>query len=164
VHAGYELSRSGDGRGDGVFATRSFCAGDIVVVAEIARPVRRNHSHATQVGLTDYVELAGLASKVNHSCDPNCGVRVNESGAPDLVARRDIAAGGEITFDYAMRNYRVEHFPDRCECRATVCRGTITGWKDLPEERRAAYRGLVAPYLLELDGTRGPSFTGEATT
>jgi hypothetical protein len=29
--------------------------------------------------------------------------------------------------------------------------GSITGWKDLSDERKAAYRGLVAPYLLEID-------------
>src|SRR5215213_7375914 len=151
MHPGYALSASGDGKGDGVFATCSFCAGDTVMVGEIRRPLPGNHSHATQVGLTEYVELAGLGSKVNHSCDPNCGIRINDAGAPDLVARRNIAAGEEITFDYAMRNYSVDHFPNRCLCGSARCRGTVTGWRDLSEDRRAAYRGFVAPYLLELD-------------
>lgn len=43
---------------------------------------------------------------VNHSCSPNCGVRLNDAGAYDFVAREPIAAGEEITFDYAMRNTR----------------------------------------------------------
>jgi len=151
MHAGCELSLTGDGRGHGVFAIRSFHAGDTVMAGEIERRLRENHSHATQVGLTEYVELAGLAPKVNHSCNPNCGVRINGAGAPDLVARWNIAAGEEITFDYAMRNYSVDHFPNRCLCGSARCRGTVTGWRDLSEERRAAYRGIVAPYLLELD-------------
>jgi len=149
--AGYEVAVSGDGRGAGVFATRRFKVGETVVVGEIERKLPGNHSHATQVGSTEYVQLGGLGPKVNHSCDPNCGVRVNDSGAPDLVARRDIEGGEEITFDYAMRNYSIEHFPSRCLCVAAACRGTVTGWKDLPHDRKAAYRGLVAPYLLDLE-------------
>ena len=80
-------------------------------------------------------------------------VSVNDAGAFDLVARMPIAAGEEITFDYAMRNYTIEHFPAVCRCGASLCRRSVTGWKDLPEERKAAYRGFVAPYLLEIDGS-----------
>ncbi|HEX2054535.1 MAG TPA: SET domain-containing protein-lysine N-methyltransferase, partial [Actinomycetota bacterium] len=150
-HAGYELSVTGDGRGEGLFATRRFKPGEVVVVGAIERRLPENHSHATQVGIGQYVLLGGFGSKVNHSCDPNCGVRVNASGAPDLVARRNIEPGEEITFDYAMRNYSIEHFPSSCLCGAAGCRRTITGWKDLPPDRKAAYQGLVAPYLLNLE-------------
>ncbi len=150
-HAGYELSVSGDGRGEGVFATHRFRVGETVLVGEIERRLPGNHSHATQLGLCEYVQVRGLGSKVNHSCDPNCGVRINDFGAPDLVARRDIEPGEEITFDYAMRNYSIEHFPSRCRCGMATCRETVTGWKDLSPERKAAYRGLMAPYLLDLD-------------
>jgi hypothetical protein len=110
----------------------------------------KNHSHATQVGLWEHVQLGGLCSKVNHSCRPNCGVRLNDLGAPDLIALEPIVAEDEITFDYAMRNYSIEHLP-RCCCGASICRGSITGWKDLSTEQKEAYRGCVAPYLLELD-------------
>lgn len=136
-------------KGDGVFATQRFAVGDIVMVGVIERRISRNHPHATQVGPGEFVDLGGLNSKVNHSCSPNCGVRVNESGAPDLVAREPIAPGQEISFDYAMRNYSVEHFPSRCRCGSASCRGTVTGWQDLPPETKAAYSGLVSPYLLE---------------
>ncbi len=148
---GCRLLSTADGRGQGVFASRTFHAGETVIVGIIERRTDSNHSHATQVGPSEYVELSGLAPKVNHSCDPNCGVRINDGGAPDLVARRLIAAGAEITFDYAMRNYSIEHFPDRCGCGSPLCRTSVTGWKDLPEERKSAYRPLVAPYLLEMD-------------
>ena len=56
-----------------------------------------------KIGLNTYVFHAGYISKVNHSCDPNCGIKVNETGAHDFVARKDIEVGEEITFDYAMR-------------------------------------------------------------
>lgn len=147
---GCELRRT-EAKGDGVFATRPFRRGETVVIGEIACRVDLNDAHASQVGASEYVLLAGLGPKVNHSCDPNCGVRVNVSGAYDLVARRDFAAGEEITFDYAMRNYSIDHFPARCRCGATHCRGSVTGWKDLSDDVKAAYAGLVAPYLLEMD-------------
>jgi uncharacterized protein len=154
-HAGYELSGTGDGRGEGLFAARRFKPGATVIIGEIERRLPGNHSHATQVDLGQYVLLGGFGSKVNHSCDPNCGVRVNASGAPDLVARRNIEPGEEITFDYAMRNFSIEHFPSPCLCGAAACRETITGWKDLSPERKAAYQGLIAPYLLDLQQETG---------
>ena len=39
----------------------------------------------------------------------------------DFVARRPITAGEEITFDYAMRNYVIEHFPPACLCGTELC-------------------------------------------
>jgi hypothetical protein len=53
-----------------------------------------------------------------------------------------------------MRNYSIDHFPKNCMCGAHNCRGKITGWKDLPDEKKKAYKGFVAPYLLALDAKR----------
>ncbi len=147
---GFEL-RVSDRKGEGIFATRSFKAGKIVMVGIIEKRLKENHSHASQTGEKEYVFHAGLISKVNHSCDPNCGIRINETGAHDFAAIREIIVNEEITFDYAMRNYGVDYFPKQCMCGSEICRGRITGWKDLPDERKKIYEGFVAPYLLELD-------------
>lgn len=149
---GCELRTGVDDRSDGVFATRDFATGDTVMLGVPGRPAPANHSHANQISLTEWVFEEGLGPKVNHSCDPNCGVRVNEEvDGFDFVALEPIAAGDEITFDYAMRNYVIEHFPAVCLCGTDACRGEVTGWKDLPAERKAAYGDLVAPYLREHD-------------
>lgn len=149
---GFQLRTGVDDRNDGVFATRGFAVGDAVMLGVAGRPAPANHSHANQVSLTEWVFEEGLGPKVNHSCDPNCGVRVNdEVDGFDFVALAPIAAGEEITFDYAMRNYVIEHFPATCLCGADACRGAVTGWKDLPAERKAAFGDLVAPYLIEQD-------------
>jgi len=150
---GVELRRTAD-KGHGVFATQSFEAGDVVMRGRILGVLERNDAHATQSGPGTYVRYDGLFPSVNHSCQPNCGVCPNETGAEDLVARTRIGAGQEITFDYAMRNYSVEHFRGRCVCGEARCRGLVTGWKDLPAERKAAYRGYVSSYLLEMDRRR----------
>tara|TARA_R110000787_G_scaffold187146_7_gene299071 strand:+ start:12413 stop:12709 length:297 start_codon:yes stop_codon:yes gene_type:complete len=59
------------------------------------------------------------------------------SGAPP--------SGDEVSFDYAMRNYSIGYIPDQCRCGAGNCRGSITGWKKLPDSFKARYRGFVAP-------------------
>lgn len=148
---GYELCTPEGGKGGGVRATRRFQVGETVMIGELEGEVERNDSHATQISRTKWARHRGLGPIVNHSCDPNCGVEVNETGACDFVARVSISAGEEITFDYAMRNYSVEYFPNGCLCGASNCRGAVTGWKDLSEERKADYEGSVAPYLLEID-------------
>lgn len=124
---------------------------ETVMIGVIKGIVDENDSHATQVSRTKWVRHADLGPKVNHSCNPNCGVRLNDSGACDFVARAEIEKGDEITFDYAMRNYTIEYFPDHCLCGGIDCRGTITGWKDLSEEQKARYKGFIVPYLIELD-------------
>ena len=150
IEDGCELRISSE-KGDGVFATKSFERGETVVIGVIKEALNENHSHASQIGENEYVLHAGLTIKVNHSCDPNCGIKVNETGAHDFVAIKQITLNEEITFDYAMRNYGVDYFPKKCRCDAEECRHTITGWKDLPSKRKKEYEGFVAPYLLEVD-------------
>lgn len=147
---GLEVRATG-ARGDGVFTTRAFAAGETVMVGVIKEVLERGSSHSSQIGEDTHVLHDGIVPMVNHSCDPNCGIHVNATGAHDFVAMRDIAINEEPTFDYAMRNYSVDHFPRACQCGAAKCRGSVTGWKSLNPERKAEYDGFVAPYLLALD-------------
>jgi SET domain-containing protein len=69
---------------------------------------------------------------LNHSCEPNVGF----AGNIVLVAMRDIAAGEELTTDYAL-------FDDydgamECGCGTDACRGTIDGrdWQRPELQRR----------------------------
>lgn len=147
---GCELKKIGD-KGEGVFATRSFKPDEIVMIGRIEKILNNNDSHASQIGKNKYARHAGLISKVNHSCAPNCGIRVNELGGHNFVAMRNISINEEITFDYAMRNYSVDYFPPKCVCGSEFCRERVTGWKDLPETNKEEYKGFVAPYLYDLD-------------
>ena len=147
---GFEL-RETAGKGEGIFATRSFQSGEIVMRGIIEKVLDKNDSHASQIGKNKYVRHAGLISKVNHSCNPNCGIQINQGGGHDFIAMRKINVDEEITFDYAMRNYSIDYFSMSCMCGSGNCRRKITGWKDLPEDRKKAYANFIAPYLLELD-------------
>jgi SET domain-containing protein len=78
---------------------------------------------------------------LNHSCDPNLGVR----GEITFVAMRDIRAGEELTHDWAMTDdddYSIE-----CNCGAAHCRKTLTGkdWQRPDLQKR--YAGYFSAYL-----------------
>lgn len=150
MKSGLEL-RDSSAKGEGVFTTKSFKTGDVVIVGIIDARLKENHSHASQIGEFDFVFHAGLTSKVNHSCSPNCGIAVNKSGGHDFVAIKDFSEDVEITFDYAMRNYTVDYFLSKCKCGSKKCRGSITGWKDLTSKKKEEYGQFAAPYLLEMD-------------
>jgi hypothetical protein len=150
-HEGVELRHADDAQGEGVLATRPFATGETVMVGFLVGALTGNDSHATQVAPDRWARHGGLGPMVNHSCDPNCGVRLNAAQAFDFVARRPIGTGQTLTFDYAMRNFTIDHFPDVCLCGATNCRVSVTGWKDLPVARKADYGELVAPYLRAMD-------------
>lgn len=59
---------------------------------------------------------------LNHSCHPNCDAE-RVDGRIWIIARRDITAGEEITFNYGhdLENYR-EHL---CHCGAANCVGFV---------------------------------------
>ncbi|MDR1817074.1 MAG: SET domain-containing protein-lysine N-methyltransferase [Puniceicoccales bacterium] len=80
----------------------------------------------------------------NHSCDENCEV-VLRRGHLWLVARRDIAAGEELTFDYGFSP--AGFFEHPCRCGAAGCTGYIVA---KPERTRlrillARRRNVRAP-------------------
>jgi hypothetical protein len=82
------------------------------------------------------------ADYFNHSCDPNAGM----SGQIVLVAMRDIDAGQEVCFDYAMTDGSpYDEF--ECVCGSPNCRGRVTGddWRDPALWER--YEGYFAPYI-----------------
>lgn len=148
---GYELLET-PGKGDGIFATEPFYQSDIVMLGAIEDDnLDSNLPHASQMAEFRYALHSGMITKVNHSCSPNCGIKLNAAGAHNFVAIQSIAVGDEVTFDYAMRNYSIDYFPDQCRCGASNCRGSITGWKNLPDSFKARYQGFVAPYLVDID-------------
>jgi hypothetical protein len=78
----------------------------------------------------------------NHACDANLWM----SDATTLTARRDIAAGEEITVDYAvLTDDPVWKMP--CACGSPLCRLVVRGddWKR--PDLQARYQGHFTPYL-----------------
>jgi SET domain-containing protein len=92
-----------------------------------------------------------LARRINHSCAPNCRAE-NIRGKIWLVARRDIQAGEELSFDYG---FSFTEWPQhRCHCGATRCPGFIVAsgqrWRlrriHRAERQRIAAAHSAAPH------------------
>jgi hypothetical protein len=81
---------------------------------------------------------------VNHSCDPNLGWSTD-----GLVAMHDVAAGTELTTDYAL-SISDPGYLLRCHCQTYRCRQLVTGddWR-IPELQRR-YVGHWAPAVQRL--------------
>ncbi|MEO8191111.1 MAG: SET domain-containing protein-lysine N-methyltransferase [Acidobacteriota bacterium] len=144
-----------DGRfGRHVHATRAIEPGTLIIEGWGPRlPSRTRHSF--QVDVDTHVLVPGPIELINHSCDPNCGVLLPR-GAQSLqiYARRLIAAGEELRTDYASFEWEIEFMPSPCLCETALCRGSVTGYKDLPEARRREYEPYVAEYLHMLETLR----------
>lgn len=141
--------------GLGVFATRSFHAGERIRRVNIVREVTPDSPIQEELGeRTDYcsypdgrVVLWGFPDRhVNHSCDPNAYERY-EGDSSCLVARREIAAGEEITCDYNINIANGTAWP--CKCGAGRCRGEVAGdFFRLPMQWQREYRSLLADWFV----------------
>lgn len=113
--------------GYGIAATRDFQAGEIVAIVDgVVRPAGEGVDD-TYCLLLDGVlfDMVDQTRWINHSCEPNCEIE-GEGGAPGgawarLRALRHIAAGEEISYDYAFDASLAEP----CRCGADCCRGWI---------------------------------------
>ncbi|MGB8508570.1 MAG: SET domain-containing protein-lysine N-methyltransferase [Pyrinomonadaceae bacterium] len=119
--------------GKGCFATMEFkkrrkiaeLTGERVSRVEAARRMRgRRRLHICAIDSywgIDASRGGNGTQYINHSCAPNCFVRIMH-GRIIFFALRDIEPGEEITLDYVE-----SYHPDTkgCRCGAPLCRGTI---------------------------------------
>ena len=76
--------------------------------------------------------VGGNAARwINHSCKPNCETEEDKKGRVFIKARRKIAQGEELTYDYQLtydgkmgKKMRAAY---DCRCGAKRCRGTMLG-------------------------------------
>jgi hypothetical protein len=139
--------------GLGIFAAKPFAAGEIVIVDEdgdyygqvLSYRELRAHGYSLentlQVGLDAFkLPNGNIDDFTNHSCAPNTGIRLTETGM-NVLALRAIAPHEELTYDYSTYlNNPYESF--RCLCGAPSCRGIIGNFGTLPPALRRRYRAL----------------------
>jgi len=163
IHPATELRFVSPEIGYGVFAREAIPRGTVVwvlcrldMIFSTAEVAAFPPAYAPVFDRYAYIDAAGRhilcwdsARYINHSCDPAMlGV-----GDQVEIAVRDIAAGEELTCEYANLNL-TEPMP--CRCGAAGCRGTIgcddvlTLWPDLDRRMQAALaqaRGVPQPLL-----------------
>lgn len=137
-----------DHKGLAVVTTQRFRGGATVVGGTITAIAPRRTTHSFQTGWDTHVELAAPACFVNHSCEPNLGIRDNAHGGFDFLALHDIAPGKELTWDYETSESTSIAVPD-CLCGATTCRGEIHGY-DVRRRIDPSWKpSYIANYLRE---------------
>jgi len=142
-------------QGLGVFATRSFRAGErirrILVIREVTADSPLREDLGERIEHCEYpdgkVLLLGFPDRhINHSCNPNAYEQF-EGSLSCIVARRDIAAGEEITVDYNINISGGTAWP--CQCGAARCSGWVRGdFFLLPAELQREYRPLLAEWFV----------------
>ncbi len=146
--------------GKAVFAARAFDEGQALLeftgrrfrAAQVPSLMRGGSDRYVQVTPEHYMGPSGrMDDLVNHSCDPNAGLRFTDEGVY-LVAIRNIAPGEEVTWDYST-TLAESNWHMICQCRAANCRRVIGNFSTIDPERQQFYRArnLVAPYLRRRD-------------
>jgi hypothetical protein len=142
--------------GKAVYASLGFAEGDRIVEFT-GRRFRADKVPSKMLGRSDrfvqvtpdqYMGPSGrIDDLINHSCDPNAGLRFTPEGV-FLVAVRAIAPGEEIAWDYST-TLADPNWHMLCQCKAPGCRRVIGTFATLDEERQEWFRArdLVAPYL-----------------
>jgi hypothetical protein len=142
--------------GKAVFAESGFAEGDVLLeftgrrlrADQVPSLMRGRSDRFVQVTPDHYMGPSGrLDDLVNHSCEPNAGLRFGDGGV-FLVAMRAIAPGEEIAWDYST-TLRESNWRMACQCKAPGCRRVIGNFDTLDADRQAWFRArnLVAPYL-----------------
>jgi SET domain-containing protein len=142
--------------GRGLFALEAIAKGEVVaikgghIVDTATLDSLPEKLRNSDVQIADGLHLAAMDDAeyeevmlfINHSCEPNVGF----AGNVVLVAMRDVAAGEELTTDYAL-------FDDYdgvmdCTCGALSCRHTIDGRDWQKPELQQKYGSYFSWYLL----------------
>jgi agmatinase len=137
--------------GRGLFVTRDFAEGEEILVftgkeIDFAGSLAKGDREcdAFQIGPDRYLDLDPPGVFINHSCDPNTGVR----DGVRLVALGDLRSGEEIRYDYST-TMDEDHWTMECRCGSRRCRGVIRDFKWLPNDvKRELLRRDVVPSFL----------------
>lgn len=141
--------------GKGLFALKSIKKGEIIA---IKRGGSFTREQLKKIGLPKYCyiqtednvyvgpgnskELENSMLYINHSCNPNAGMK----GKKTIITIKNIKRGEEIFLDYAMC-YSNPLYVMRCNCRSKNCRKKITGndWRSLELQKR--YKGYFSSFI-----------------
>lgn len=146
-------------QGVGAFAAAPIARGEVVevvggeVMSERAfRRFQMQHARFNAIQIDEALHLVErpevtarrAGGSLNHSCDPTLWM----ADEVTLVARRDIAAGEELTVDYALFTAQPDWQLDRpCRCGEPLCRRRITGRDWERPDLRARYYPHFSPFI-----------------
>jgi len=129
-------------RGYGVYAGNNYKKNEdiSVITGKIATPkniyyhlkdFQKASTNPLQIGKGLYIDVDRPFLYINHSCDPNAGIKKKST----LFAIKNIKKGDEITFDYSTTID--ESF--ECKCGSKKCRGAIVDFFGLSKKLQKYY-------------------------
>src|ERR1043166_8986442 len=140
--------------GLGMFARRFIPDGEVIFVfggsiIDFVETKRRGpwECMPIQIGHDQYIDTLPPGVFVNHSCNPNSGIREDTH----LVALQDLYEGDEIRFDYSTT--MEEHsFTMPCRCGASNCREIVADFSTLPFLVRKRYisQKIVMSFIIKM--------------
>ena len=129
-------------RGHGVRATRWFepgqiimeYTGEVITEAECQKRMATTYQNAEcyyvmemEKGLILDGKKGSIARFINHSCDPNCEVKMSVVGRVRRIGiyagAQGIMTGEELSYDYNFQNF--SEFKQACYCGGQRCRGYL---------------------------------------
>ncbi len=111
------------GVGRGVFAATNISENETVIRSRQEKALAQRDKFSLELmGKHILIDEPGVI--VNHSCQPNCVLVINQHDAYDFVAIKEIGAGEEITFDYESIESQIVGF-GQCYCGSDLCRGSM---------------------------------------
>ena len=143
----HEVRASGI-HGMGIFARRDIPQGSYIIeylgerVSKAESLRRRKQGNFFVFIVTDQFDLDGAvewnpARFINHSCTPNCDAQMEEEHIW-IIARRDIRAGEELSFNYG---YDLQDYEDHlCRCGSPECLGFMVAEEHFEDVRRKEAR------------------------
>jgi cyanophycin synthetase len=137
--------------GVGVYAAREIPAGEVILRAWGPTTTERS-KYTIQVDQDLHLIPPEPLRFLNHSCEPNCGLLIR-CGVQEIELHtlRPLQPGEELTLDYETFEVEFEALKGPCLCQSPSCRGTLVGYRELPQHLRDAYGVYVAEYLREAD-------------
>ena len=121
----------------GLFASRAFLAGEVIVAFNASKIVEAPNYLTIQLSETKHIHLfPEYLQYVNHCCEPN--VLFNTT-TMQLESVTDIAAGEELRFFYPATEWRMaQQFV--CNCGKPNCVGLVQGAADTSSEILNKYK------------------------